>query len=57
MEAWQLKTKDPWMFRDGMSVLTMRDGFPNDKIVVPDRFDFEVDSPGNKDGKLYEVGS
>ena len=45
------------MFRDGMSVLTMRDGFPNDKIVVPDRFDFEVDSPGNKDGKLYEVGS
>ena len=46
LEDWQWQTDDPWLFRDGVSVLTtgaaQRLG-----LRLPDRFDFDVRSPGN----------
>lgn len=47
LEFWQKETDDPWLFRDGMSLISMQ-GHIDEGMEVPDRFDFDVDRPGSK---------
>ncbi|KAL2835597.1 alkaline-phosphatase-like protein [Aspergillus pseudoustus] len=47
LEAWQRETKDPWFFRDGVSLLEMQ-GHLDAGLKVPDRFDFDVSDPGSR---------
>ncbi|MCJ1441065.1 MAG: hypothetical protein MMC23_001551 [Stictis urceolatum] len=49
LEAWQKKTRDPWLFRDGGSVVMMN-RYRNAGLRVPDRWDFDVGSPATRDG-------
>lgn len=42
LEAWQYRTEDPWLYRDGISVLFVRHHL-EEGLVMPDRFDFDVD--------------
>jgi N-sulfoglucosamine sulfohydrolase len=53
VEGWQKMTKDPWLFRDGVSLLEMG-GHLRAGLKVPDRFDFEVSAPGSKAARAYE---
>ena len=39
LEAWQRRTDDPWLFRDGVSELALRDHL-RDGLQLPDRWDF-----------------
>lgn len=47
LESWQLQTRDAWLYRDGMSVIAMQ-AHVEAGMQVPDRFDFDVDAPGNR---------
>ncbi|KAJ5176206.1 uncharacterized protein N7482_002083 [Penicillium canariense] len=47
LEAWQIETKDPWLFRDGVSLLEMG-GHIKSGLKIPDRFDFDVSVPRSK---------
>ncbi|OKL61911.1 hypothetical protein UA08_02625 [Talaromyces atroroseus] len=47
MEAWQRETRDPWLFRDGVSLLEMQ-GHLDAGLRIPDRFDFDVAAPRSK---------
>lgn len=47
LETWQRETNDPWLFRDGVSLLEMQ-GHLDAGLVVPDRFDFDVSAPGSR---------
>ncbi len=44
MEAWQRDTRDPWLYRDGISVMAVAHHLPNG-LSLPDRFDFDPDKP------------
>ncbi|OIW33057.1 alkaline phosphatase-like protein [Coniochaeta ligniaria NRRL 30616] len=46
LETWQRETKDPWLFRDGVSLLEMQ-GHIDAGLRVPDRFDFDVSTPAS----------
>jgi N-sulfoglucosamine sulfohydrolase len=46
LEAWQRNTEDPWLFRDGVSVRSMAQYIGEDGWKIQDRFDFELDQPG-----------
>ncbi|GFZ48851.1 hypothetical protein JCM24511_06600 [Saitozyma sp. JCM 24511] len=46
LEAWQRDTEDPWLFRDGVSVRSMAQYIGEDGWKIQDRFDFELDQPG-----------
>lgn len=46
VEKWQRETKDPWLFKDGVSLLEMGNHIENG-LKVPDRFDFDLSSPGS----------
>lgn len=46
LEQWQRLTKDPWLFRDGVSLLEMQ-GHIDAGLKVPDRFDFDITAPGS----------
>ena len=46
-EAWQKKTDDPWLYRDGVSLKFIQHHI-DAGLVVPDRWDFDIDSPGNR---------
>ena len=48
MEAWQRQTDDPFLYRDGVSVRSVQHHL-DAGMVLPDRFDFDPDSPGNID--------
>ncbi|KAL2869711.1 sulfatase family protein [Aspergillus lucknowensis] len=52
LEAWQRETKDPWFFRDGVSLLEMQ-GHLDAGLEVPDRFDFDVSEPGSESRPRY----
>lgn len=54
LEEWQLKTNDPWLFRDGVSVVTVKKSF-KEKMLIPDRFDFELVAPGTTEGDLFQI--
>lgn len=47
MERWQRETKDPWLVKDGVSLLEMQ-GHIKAGLKIPERFDFHVDKPGSK---------
>jgi len=47
MEAWQRQTRDPWLYRDGVSVMAVEHHLPNG-LALPDRFDFDPASPDNR---------
>jgi N-sulfoglucosamine sulfohydrolase len=54
LEREQYATGDAWLFRDGVSVLTTHKA----QILglkLPDRFDFDVDKPGNKVGPYWSA--
>ena len=55
LERWQLVTRDPFLYRDGMSVLRMKPYLRDEGLKVPDRWDFDVESPGNRDGKMLTM--
>ncbi|KAB5515376.1 alkaline-phosphatase-like protein [Coniochaeta sp. 2T2.1] len=44
LEQWQRDTEDPWLFRDGVSLLEMQ-GHIDAGLKIPDRFDFDVSAP------------
>ena len=49
LEAWQVATGDRFIYRDGVSVTQAKeymDEYPTMKL--PDRFDLDVDNPGNQ---------
>lgn len=48
LESWQLKTKDIWLYRDGVSVV-MNQHHQDAGLMIPDRFEINVESPGNRD--------
>lgn len=54
MEAWQAATKDPWLWRDGQSVVALQRYYGED-LKMPKRFDFVLDSGEYKDMELYKV--
>jgi N-sulfoglucosamine sulfohydrolase len=47
MEAWQRQTRDPWLYRDGVSVMAVEHHLPNG-LTLPDRFDFDPESPDDR---------
>lgn len=47
LERWQRDTGDPWLVRDGQSVRVLYNHL-DAGLVLPDRFDFDVENPGNR---------
>lgn len=50
LEDWQYQTDDVWLFRDGVSAITTAKAQALGGLKLPDRFDFDVKSPGNAVG-------
>ena len=48
LELWQQDTEDPWLVRDGVSLVDIHNWI-KEPIMVPDRFDFDVEEPGTRD--------
>ena len=46
-EVWQRRTEDPWLYRDGVSMLLVRHHL-SAGLEVPDRFDFDENVPESK---------
>lgn len=44
LETWQWRSEDPWLYRDGVSVLFVKHHLAAG-LVMPDRVDFEPDQP------------
>lgn len=42
LEAWQYRSEDPWLYRDGISVLFVKHHL-DAGLVMPDRWDFDID--------------
>ena len=57
LERWQLETRDPFLYRDGMSVLRVKPYMRDEGLRVPDRWDFDVESPGNRDGPMLTMNT
>lgn len=53
-EKWQWDTEDIWLFKDGQSIRGLVAHLADDKMDMPDRFDFEPSQPGTKEGKIME---
>ncbi|KAJ9261715.1 hypothetical protein DTO195F2_3973 [Paecilomyces variotii] len=50
LEKWQEETGDLWLWRDGTAVLRYRNwGYEREGLRIPDRFDFDVENPGNRE--------
>ncbi|KAF2480921.1 alkaline-phosphatase-like protein [Neohortaea acidophila] len=47
MEAWQYETRDSWLYRDGIAVVTL-EHFMELGLEVPDRWEFDPKNPGSK---------
>lgn len=54
-EAWQRKTRDPWLIRDGVALIGVENHLRSG-MRLPDRFDFDVKAPGNQNIAAYEGG-
>ena len=54
-EKWQWETEDIWLFKDGQSIRGLVAHLADDKMTMPDRFDFEPTQPGNREGKIMET--
>jgi N-sulfoglucosamine sulfohydrolase len=48
MEAWQRDTRDPWLYRDGVSVMAVEHHLPHG-LTLPERFDFDPDTPSDQE--------
>ncbi|KAF5524484.1 N-sulfoglucosamine sulfohydrolase [Colletotrichum aenigma] len=55
LEDWQRRTNDPWLYRDGISILLNKHHI-DAGLSVPDKEDLDIESPEtNKEGiKLYD---
>lgn len=56
MEAWQRRSEDPWLYRDGISVMFIQHHL-DEGMVVPDRWDMDpdkTDSRGVEGLKAYQ---
>lgn len=53
VEDWQYQTDDPWLFKDGVSVVTTQMG-QELGLRLPDRFDFDPSRPGNTAGPHWK---
>lgn len=53
LEEWQRRTEDPWLYRDSVSVWFNRYHLLSG-LKIPDRFDFDVDRPGNTYVKAFD---
>lgn len=49
VEAWQYKTKDLWLFKDGVSVIATQK-HQNSGLKIPDRFEMNLENSGNVAG-------
>ena len=49
LEDWQYQTDDPWLIRDGVSVMTTQ-AAQKLGMKLPDRFDFDPSKPGSATG-------
>ncbi|KAJ5103175.1 Alkaline phosphatase-like alpha/beta/alpha [Penicillium argentinense] len=47
VEEWQRRTEDPWLYRDGVSMLLVKHHLEAG-LEVPDRFDFDENAPQSK---------
>jgi N-sulfoglucosamine sulfohydrolase len=56
LETWQMETKDPFLWRDGQSVLLMKPYVKGEGMRVPDKWDVDVDNPGNTAEDLEHKG-
>ncbi|EOO03380.1 putative n-sulfoglucosamine sulfohydrolase protein [Phaeoacremonium minimum UCRPA7] len=52
LEDMQYQTDDPWLFRDGVSVMTTQ-AAQKVGMRLPDRFDFDPTKPGNAAGPYW----
>lgn len=56
LEKWQEDSQDLWLWKDGTSVYRYRlHGYGRDGLRIPDRFDFDVENPGNRDPEMSFV--
>ncbi|KIW23720.1 uncharacterized protein PV07_11898 [Cladophialophora immunda] len=53
-ETWQEETKDPWLLRDGQSVMALR-RYAGEKLKMPTSFDFVLDSVALGGMERYRV--
>ena len=55
LEDWQRRTSDPWLFRDGISVL-LNQRHLDAGLAIPDKWDLDVDDlqTHGKDTKMYK---
>jgi N-sulfoglucosamine sulfohydrolase len=51
-EAWQLQTEDPWLYRDGVSVVTNR-VYETEGLAITDKWELDLENPGNRDVPLW----
>lgn len=56
LEDWQFQTDDAWLFKDGVSAITTQ-GAQRLGLRLPDRFDFDVERPGNAVGPHWKPTS
>ena len=54
LETWQRRTNDPWLYRDGVSVLFVKHHLEAG-LEMPDRLDFDPDRPESKRKGLKTV--
>lgn len=47
LERWQRETRDPWLYRDGMSVMAVEHHLKAG-LHLPDRFDFDPAAPADR---------
>lgn len=48
-EDWQYLTDDAWLFKNGVSTI-VRQGYQSQGLKLPDRFNFDIRKPRNRDG-------
>ena len=56
LEAWQKQTKDLWLWRDGAPVMRyLAFNYAREGLCMPDRFDFDADSPRTDSVTAYKL--
>lgn len=53
LEEWQRRTEDPWLFRDGVSLLLVKHHMEAG-LEIPDRFDFDENVPQSKGLPVFD---
>lgn len=55
MEAWQRRSEDPWLYRDGISVMFIQHHL-DEGMVVPDRWDMDPEQTDSRGAGLAATG-